>query len=133
MLISIRRGVFETNSSSVHSLSLCSEDEFDRWKKNEVFYVEGKGFETLEEIEIEKTTELSRWSDFAGDFSSLSDAIQQFRNGEMDEWKLYEILGEEDIYSYEYFFEEYNSFEKFIEHHKVDNKEIVAFGYYGFD
>ena len=28
MKISIRRGVFETNSSSTHSLTMCSEDMF---------------------------------------------------------------------------------------------------------
>ena len=29
----IRRGVFETNSSSTHSLVMCSEEEFEAWKK----------------------------------------------------------------------------------------------------
>ena len=32
MKISVRKGVFETNSSSTHSLTMCSEDEFDQWK-----------------------------------------------------------------------------------------------------
>ena len=27
----IRRGVFETNSSSTHSLTMCSEEEFEAW------------------------------------------------------------------------------------------------------
>ena len=37
-MISIRRGVFETNSSSVHSLCICTEEEFDAWKKSEIYY-----------------------------------------------------------------------------------------------
>lgn len=38
MKIQVRRGVFETNSSSVHSLCICSEDDYDRFKNGELFY-----------------------------------------------------------------------------------------------
>lgn len=34
----IRRGVFETNSSSVHSMTMCSKSEYDKWKNGEVYY-----------------------------------------------------------------------------------------------
>ena len=34
----IRRGVFETNSSSVHSITMCSSDEYDKWTKGEFVY-----------------------------------------------------------------------------------------------
>ena len=30
--------MFETNSSSVHSLCICTEEEFDAWKKSEIYY-----------------------------------------------------------------------------------------------
>lgn len=32
----IRQGVFETNSSSEHSLAIVSNDDFERWKKGEL-------------------------------------------------------------------------------------------------
>jgi len=38
MKINIRKNVFETNSSSVHSLCICTEKEFDAWKKGELYY-----------------------------------------------------------------------------------------------
>lgn len=38
MKINIRKNVFETNSSSVHSLCICTEREFDAWKKGELYY-----------------------------------------------------------------------------------------------
>lgn len=38
MKIQIRRGVFETNSSSVHSLTICSKEEYDKWKKGELLF-----------------------------------------------------------------------------------------------
>ena len=34
----IRCGVFETNSSSTHSLTMCSEEEFEAWKRGEVLF-----------------------------------------------------------------------------------------------
>lgn len=34
----IRRGVFETNSSSVHSLTMCTKSDYDKWKDGELIY-----------------------------------------------------------------------------------------------
>lgn len=34
----IRSGVFETNSSSTHSLTICTEEEFEKWKNGEMWY-----------------------------------------------------------------------------------------------
>ena len=34
----IRRGIFETNSSSVHSLTMCTQSDYDRWKNGELIY-----------------------------------------------------------------------------------------------
>lgn len=34
----IRRGVFETNSSSVHSLTMCTQSDYDKWENGELIY-----------------------------------------------------------------------------------------------
>lgn len=34
-MISIRRNVFETNSSSTHSICICTEDDYEKWKNGE--------------------------------------------------------------------------------------------------
>lgn len=34
----IRRNVFETNSSSTHSITMCMESEFDRWVAGELVW-----------------------------------------------------------------------------------------------
>ena len=39
MIFQVRRGVFETNSSSTHTLTICSKDDFDKWKHGEVFWL----------------------------------------------------------------------------------------------
>ena len=34
----IRRGVFETNSSSVHSITMCMKSDYDRWVNGELYW-----------------------------------------------------------------------------------------------
>lgn len=34
----IRYGVFETNSSSTHSLCICTEDDYDKWVGGQLLY-----------------------------------------------------------------------------------------------
>lgn len=38
MKVQIRQKVFETNSSSVHSLVVCTKAEFEAFKRGELFY-----------------------------------------------------------------------------------------------
>lgn len=59
MIFQVRQGVFETNSSSTHSLIICSKDDFDKWERGEVFWLgsdwhelgTNKSFVTPEELE----------------------------------------------------------------------------------
>lgn len=47
----IRRGVFETNSSSVHSLTMCSSEEYYKWEDEKVLYWRDEDkFATREDI-----------------------------------------------------------------------------------
>lgn len=34
----IRRGVFETNSSSIHSICICTREDYDKWINDELIY-----------------------------------------------------------------------------------------------
>lgn len=38
MKVQVRRGLFETNSSSTHSITMCSESDFDMWRRGERVY-----------------------------------------------------------------------------------------------
>jgi hypothetical protein len=59
MIFQVRQGVFETNSSSTHTLTICSKDDYDKWKRGEVFWLDNdlyklntdKNFVTPEELE----------------------------------------------------------------------------------
>ena len=45
----IRQGVFETNSSSTHSLTICSGEEYSKWENGELYWNYGDFVEMPEE------------------------------------------------------------------------------------
>lgn len=52
MVSKIRLGVFETNSSSTHSVVICSDEELEKWKNGElVYYSWDEELVPLEELE----------------------------------------------------------------------------------
>lgn len=113
----IRRGVFETNSSSVHSLTMCSSEEYEKWENGEVlFWKYGNMFGAKEEI-INELKKQSWYSNMDWD----------------DEDVVYDVFSDEGVQTCEEFFEnEY--FETFEHRHTTPSgDEVVAFGYYGHD
>ena len=57
MLRVIRKGVFETNSSSTHSITMCSKEDYDKWERGEMFYSDGglvSKEEAIEELKNNK-------------------------------------------------------------------------------
>lgn len=113
----IRRGVFETNSSSVHSLTMCTEEEYQKWKNGEVLYFKWEElFATREEI-IEKLKNKTWYSNVNWD----------------DEDAVEEIFSDEGIKTFEEFFED-EWFETFRDKYTTPSGDVVvAFGYYGHD
>ena len=57
-MISIRKNVFETNSSSTHSICICTEEDFKKWEKGEKLwdYYSDKLVDTSEVPEEERDT-----------------------------------------------------------------------------
>ena len=50
----VRRNVFETNSSSTHSLIMAATSDFDRWEQGEVYYCNYTWRDTRDRFEIGK-------------------------------------------------------------------------------
>ena len=50
----IRRNVFETNSSSTHSLVMAVDSDFDRWERGEVYYCRYTYGAAREKFEMDK-------------------------------------------------------------------------------
>ena len=77
----IRRGVFETNSSSTHSLTMCSEEEFEQWKNGKVLFDEdGETFVKASELSNkDKEYAAQEYEDnkdeYSKDWSELSETM----------------------------------------------------------
>lgn len=135
----IRRNVFETNSSSTHSLTICTEDEFDRWKSGELMLDmwEDKFIEaiepTAEDYEHAKTIYNSEKSVYYRDWDELSDY-------EKKQYTLSCMLngtsGTESRYlSFDKWCDNYTRYcEDFRESFTTPSGDrMIAFGYYGYD
>lgn len=103
----IRFGVFETNSSSVHSLTIVTAEEFEKFKAGDLIMFDKELMTKAQALEKAKK---SQWYEDAT-IESLED------DGELKTF---------DDYS-----DEYETYEKSYTTKSGD--EIVAFGYYGHD
>ena len=113
MKVQIRRGVFETNSSSTHNMTICTQNEYNKWINGELYITHSGDFYTKEEVyEYVKERE--------EDFDTLSEDEKA-----------------EAIYDYGYHtVETYNNeylegFEEFYTTPSGD--KIVVFGQFGYD
>ena len=132
----IRRGVFETNSSSTHSLTMCSEEEFEAWKRGEVLFQEwgSENFVSankLSNYDKKKASEDydENKDDFQKNWKDLSDEAKQKYYTKYA--KEHDII-DEDAKTYEQYMNE-GDLETFVQRYTSKNGDkIVAFGEYGY-
>lgn len=149
-MIQVRTGLFETNSSSVHSLILCDANDYDDWingdKLLNVYYDYNWTYEYWEEENYEDTTVIKKTP--PPQFVTLEEAAYYdkyypYPQMEEDEWGYHSIdfMDENGEYHSRKFltFEEYDKvygydFETFEESYITPKGEkVVAFGYFGRD
>jgi hypothetical protein len=109
--IQVRRGLFETNSSSMHSITMCDDSDFEKWKNGLMVY--SKDYECLVSLD---NKEYQEWT-------KKSDAEKE------EDWIQYDYL------TYDQFFNDWDAIEheKFMDSYKTPNgKKVIAFGYYGY-
>lgn len=113
----VRKGLFETNSSSVHSLTILTKKDFDKWQYNEGFLDWNENIVSFDEI-----IEEMKKSNPNIDYSTYTKEDWLDKISENGEWKSYE-----DYWNN-------NSFEtgkrKFI---TPSGDEMVAVYFYGYD
>ena len=117
-MIQIRSGVFETNSSSTHSLTMCTKEEYQSWKKGETY--------------------LSQWltkEDFVPREQAIEAINKKYPNSITDDMSnedVEEKLKIHEFYLYDNYWNEY--LEGFVDEYTTKSGEvIVAFGQYGYD
>lgn len=114
-VIKIRRGTFETNSSSTHSITICTKDKYKSFVNNEL-YIDDYSGKLITQEELEEMFEKNNKE--YGEI--LHNSLEDFKKDEgiitYDEW-----CSDED---YEQYYEEYTT---------PKGEEIVVFGKYGYD
>lgn len=119
----IRRGTFETNSSSTHSITMCTESDFDKWKNGEMYWNRWSE-ELVSKEEVEK--EMSKLKE-----EFISDHPDYDENDADWEEQLEDYLNSDKEY---YTYEEFNSY-YYLEYETFEDhfNGVAAFGYYGYD
>lgn len=122
-MIQIRNNIFETNSSSVHSITLCSEDEFQKWKNGEIFFdrCEEKFLtpKEAEEVKKEQERERERLIEQYGNDDDFYDECRTLTYSQFFDWQ-----GDDNYLDY---------MEKYQSHQNINGVDVVAFGYFGHD
>lgn len=117
----IRHGVFETNSSSVHSLTMCTQEEYEKWEKGEIWF-DGYSDKFIAPFDPKE---------------KYGDDLAKYRDDRYsEEDQLDEYMREDGIYTCaeEYYERNGEYMEPFKEDYTTPGGEhIVAFGYSGYD
>lgn len=114
-MFTVRRRVFETNSSSTHSITMCTKSEYDQWANGDVLFAPYRDTQFIPRSVALKDLE-KHGVDLAGKSYEEIDSI----------------LCEYEYYTEDAYFSGY--LESFYETYQPKNGEmIVAFGQYGYD
>lgn len=132
----IRRGVFETNSSSTHSLTMCSEEEFKQWKKGEVLFDEDDGTFVKANDLSNKDKEYAAQDyednkdEYSKDWTELSETAKEKY---YTKYAKENDLIDEDAKTYDEWNDDYG-LETFVDKYTTKSGDrVVAFGKYGYD
>ena len=123
-MIQVRRGVFETNSSSTHSITFANKSEFDNWKNGEVYFNDCWFCDFSDKTWMTKEEAVD---------AIVSCRYKPTQNPyQMDDETLNRFLADEyNIYTYDIYFSgcNYNYYKS--DYTTDGGEDIVAFGYYG--
>ena len=130
----IRNGVFETNSSSTHSITMCTKAEYDAWINGEMYCIEdawmlsnkylNKDFLTKEEV-IDGIVNAT----YSYGHKYTKEELEAMNAEEFEE-----AIEEYEVYTYGNYWDRYDYLEGFHSTYTTPaGEEIVAFGRYGFD
>ena len=133
-MIQIRRNVFETNSSSTHSITMCLKSEYTEWKKDKLYFVDcyrvEKKFVTWDElIELIKNP-MSAISMSIDDIEELESNHNSGNDELVDD-----LLADYDVFTYSSWCDHrHPELDRYCSTFTTPKgEEICAFGYYGED
>lgn len=134
MKVQIRQGVFETNSSSTHSMTMCLESDYQAWLEGKMKYCEyfGWGKEKNNEKHFLPNEEADAWNRenlCLKDGQTFEEAWEELIDEGYDTSHFYLTREEYDkvtdnTYSYEGFSDDFET---------PSGEKVRAFGYFGYD
>lgn len=130
----IRQNTFETNSSSTHSLVLCTEDEFNNWKSGKALL----NVDTHTFVKYEKPSNKD-YKEARADYELNMTKYMKNWDGlsekEKDEYTIDFIKNRDDTYYLETYDQYVDSYLDWFsqKYTSPSGDKIVAFGKYGYD
>lgn len=151
-MIQIRNSVFETNSSSTHSLNICTKQTWLDWKEGKLLYCpySNRFIDNYLLSEDKKMARLKEYyetkvkKEFYKEFQDLSKTeIQRLMMSAVSEGYIFEPSNEVedddsnhcDFYTYDGYWKYYDDhLESYVVDYETESgDEIVIFGKYGYD
>lgn len=149
MILQVRQGVFETNSSSTHTLTICTKEDYDAWQHGDKFWLDydwhkldtDKKFVTPEELEelVKKYNEEQQKRIDAGDKYAKVLDIDKVLNERPDYDSYYSSYWDTErsaleAYTVDDYWQRNVEFEDYCETFtSPSGDEMVAFGAFGYD
>lgn len=115
----IRHEVFETNSSSTHTMTIMSQSEYEEFKnklESEDYYIDTE-YDLYTKEQVEKEYEKSK-----KEYEKNNWKIPTF-----DDWREGEYFTDEE---FEKYLEDYKNF---FEEKEIGEENVVVMGYYGYN
>ena len=143
-MYTIRKNVFETNSSMTHSLVLCKRSEYEDWGKN-LMFCERKDPMFLETKEARKENakylEEMLKSNWSSKYNVTAKNIDKYERGQIklsffnDIHKHYgsSLYLTPEEWDEAFVHTDYRSFEDMYASGTFGGVDVVAFGYHGYD
>lgn len=133
-MISVRQSVFETNSSSTHSVTICNESDYERWKRGEILFApyENRFVENLPLSPVEQKKAKQDYKEQSNMFWKPWDVLTK---DEQSQWyknwsATHKYHGNYETFD-EYYRHDLNYFDESFVSQSGD--KIVVFGRYGYD
>ncbi len=124
----IRRCVFETNSSSTHSITMCLKSDYDKWQNGDMFLYKGSGWSYPDGNKPKMNHFYTR--EEAIEFQKLDKYCPENVNWDNKD-EVDEILKENEFYDSDF---ENDYLEWYEESFTTPSGEtVVAFGEYGYE
>ena len=132
----IRRRVFETNSSSTHSMAICTEEEFENWRAGKVLF-DGWNEEFILPYQLNDDEKRDAALEYTKNKKEYYKDWEELNSAQKEKWystymKDHNLVNDDGVTYDEFFDDEY--LETYCRDYTTPKGDkIVCFGKYGYD